>query len=129
MDFEDPPAKGTVVVVDDERSVVNLLRAILELDGYLVYEALTGPIGLGVVEAVNPDVVLLDVMMPGMDGIAVCQQLKASHAGLPVVILTARDDRDLERQCYEAGAVHFITKPLLPGQLTDVVAALGATQN
>lgn len=121
---DDEPTQGTVVVIDDEKSVVNLLRTILEMDGYHVYEALTGPIGLGVVDAVDPDVVLLDVMMPAMDGVEVCRRLKASHPGLPVVILTARDDRDLERRCYEAGAAHFMTKPLAPGQLTDVIKGL-----
>ncbi len=126
MEFDEPTARGTVVVIDDEKSVVNLLRAILEMDGYLVYEALTGPLGLGVVEAVEPDAVLLDVMMPGMDGVEVCRQLKGTRPELPVVILTARDDRDLERRCFGAGADRFLTKPLLPGQLTDVVAALGA---
>jgi DNA-binding response OmpR family regulator len=125
---EDAPAHGTVVVIDDEKSVVNLVRAILEMDDYLVYEALTGPIGLGIVEAVDPDVVLLDVMMPFMDGIEVCRRLKMSRPGLPVVILTARDDPDLERRCYEAGADHFMTKPLLAGQLTDVVGSLQTGQ-
>ena len=119
-------SKGTVVVIDDEKSVVNLLRSILEMDGYVVYQALTGELGLGAVEAVNPDVVVLDVMMPFMDGIEVCRRLKESRPELPIVILTARDDHSLESRCYEAGADHYMKKPLLPGQLSDVVAGLRA---
>ena len=117
---------GTVVVIDDERSVVNLLRAILEMDGYAVYEALTGEIGIGTVDAVDPDVVLLDVMMPYMDGLEVCQTIKQSRPDLPVIILTARDDHDLETRCFEAGADHFLRKPLLPGQLTEAIAGVQA---
>ena len=117
---------GTVVVIDDEKSVVNLLRAILEMDGYTVYEALTGQLGLGAVDEVSPDVVLLDVMMPYMDGIEVCRRLKAKRPDMPVVILTARDDRELERQCFEAGADHFMNKPLMPGQLTEVIGTVRA---
>lgn len=96
------------------------------MDGYDVYEPLTGPLGLGAVEAVIARRGPVDVMMPGMSGVKVCQQLKASHEDLPVVILTARDDRDLELECYRAGADFFLTKPLLPGQLTDVMAGLEA---
>ncbi len=124
--LNDGPERGTVVVIDDEKSVVNFLRATLEMDGYHVYEALTGPLGLGVVQAVAPDVVVLDVMMPGMDGIEVCRRLKELSPALPVVILTARDDRDLEQRCYGAGADRFLTKPLLAGQLTNVVSGLQA---
>lgn len=115
---------ATVLVVDDERSIVKLLRATLEIDGYEVFEAMTGPIALGLVDIVEPQVVLLDVMMPGMDGIEVCTRMRRNHPDLPIVILTARDDRDVERRSYEAGASKFLTKPLLPGQLTDVLAEL-----
>ena len=115
---------GTVLVVDDERSIVNLLRATLELDGYTVFEALTGPIALNLVEVIEPTAVLLDVMMPGMDGIEVCERLRLNHPDLPIVILTARDDREVERRSYEAGASHFMTKPLLPEQLGAVLSSL-----
>lgn len=117
---------GTVLVVDDEEAIVNLLRATLELDGYTVFEAMTGPIALGLVEIIVPDVVLLDVMMPGMDGIEVCTRLRAHHPQLPIVILTARDDREIERRCYEAGATRFLTKPLMPSQLSSVLSELSA---
>ena len=126
---EEEETLGTVVVIDDEKSVVNLLRSILEMDGYVVYEALTGQLGLGAVDAVDPDVVLLDVMMPYMDGVEVCRHLKEKRPELPVIILTSRDDRELETRCYEAGADSFLNKPLLPGQLTELVGSFRPTAN
>ncbi|HEX4863224.1 MAG TPA: response regulator [Acidimicrobiales bacterium] len=113
-----------VLVIDDEPSMLQLLRALLEADGFAVYEAMTGPIGLGLIPAVSPRAVVLDVMMPGMDGIEVCARIAAEHPDLPVVILTGRDDGDLERRCLAAGAARFLTKPLLPGQLTDTLSSL-----
>ncbi|MHB1534908.1 MAG: response regulator transcription factor [Acidimicrobiales bacterium] len=117
-------AGATVLVIDDEPAVRRLLRALLEMDGYTVYEAMTGPIGLGLIPIVLPEVVLLDVMMPGMDGLEACAQIVADYPDLPIVILTARDDNDLERRCLAAGAARFLTKPLLSGQLTEVVESL-----
>jgi CheY-like chemotaxis protein len=122
----DAPA---VLVIDDEAPMLDLLRALLEADGFAVYEAMTGPIGLGLIPAVAPRAVVLDVMMPGMDGIEVCTRISADHPDLPVVILTGRDDGDLERRCRAAGAAHFLRKPLLPGELTDVLRPLLAADN
>jgi two-component system KDP operon response regulator KdpE len=113
-----------VLVIDDEPPVRRYLRTMLELDGYAVYEAMNGPMGLGLVPVVAPTVVLLDVMMPGMDGVDVCAEMSATWPWLPIVILTARDDRALEDRCYRAGAARFVTKPLLSGQLADVLADL-----
>ncbi len=111
-----------VVVIDDEQSVRDLVRTVLELDGYQVYVALNGPVGLGLVDAVEPAVVVLDVMMPGMDGIEVCRQLDHQAAG--VVILTARDDPALEEQCRAVGADRFLTKPVDPSVLAETVTDL-----
>jgi CheY-like chemotaxis protein len=116
-----PPA---VLVVDDERSMVRLLRMLLEADGFAVFEAMTGPIGLGLIPVVSPKAVVLDVMMPGMDGVEVCRQIASDHPDLPVIILTGRDDPELESRCMAAGARRFMNKPLLPGQLTRVLDEL-----
>jgi CheY-like chemotaxis protein len=121
-----PIPSPVVLVIDDEPSTRRFLRTLLELDGYTVYEAMNGPIGQGLIPVVAPTVVLLDVMMPGMDGVEVCTRIAKDYPGLPVVILTARDDRDLEERCYAAGASSFMTKPLLSGQLTDVLDSLAA---
>ncbi|MGH9094762.1 MAG: response regulator, partial [Acidimicrobiales bacterium] len=66
------PGGEIVVVIDDELSVRELLCTVLELDGYQVYVALNGPLGLGLIDAMRPAVVVLDVMMPGMNGVDVC---------------------------------------------------------
>jgi CheY-like chemotaxis protein len=118
-----------VLVIDDEPSMLQLLRALLEADGFVVYEAMTGPIGLGLIPAVSPKAVVLDVMMPGMDGIEVCSRIAADYPDLPVVILTGRDDNDLERRCLEAGAVCFLRKPMPPGLLSSVLSELLPAEN
>ena len=114
----------TVLVIDDDSAMLQLLRALLEADGFAVYEAMTGPIGLGLIPAVSPCAVVLDVMMPGMDGIEVCTRISSEYPDLPVVILTGRDDGDLERRCLAAGAADFLRKPLRPGELTGVLSSL-----
>ena len=116
----------TVLIIDDEPLVLRYLRVLLEIDGHAVYEAMTGPIGLGLIPAVDPDVVVLDVMMPGMDGIETCSRIHARFPDLPVVVLTARDDRELEDRCLANGASKFLTKPLRPGQLEHVVALMAS---
>ena len=120
-------ASTTVLIIDDEPLVLRYLRVLLEMDGHTVYEAMTGPIGLGLIPAVKPDVVVLDVMMPGMDGLETCSRISAEHPGLPVVILTARDDRELEDRCLANGASKFLTKPLRAGQFEEVVALMASS--
>lgn len=114
----------TVLVIDDDSSMLQLLRALLEADGFAVYEAMTGPIGLGLIPAVSPRAVVLDVMMPGMDGIEVCTRIASEYPDLPVVIVTGRDDGDLERRCLAAGAARFLRKPFDPGELTAALRSL-----
>jgi DNA-binding response OmpR family regulator len=121
------PVEGPVtLVIDDEPVVRQLLRTMLELEGYQVYEAMNGPIGLGLVGAIDPAVVLLDVMMPGLNGVDVCRQI--DHERHAVIILTARDDRELADECAEAGADRFMTKPVDIDELAAVVAELVASR-
>ena len=116
-----------VVVVDDERSILRLVRTVLELDGHEVYEALNGPIGLGLIAAVSPEVVVLDVMMPGMDGIEVCTRISRDHPDVKVLILTGSGDPDVRDRSMAAGAAAFMTKPVLPDDLSRAVAELAVT--
>ena len=118
--------RARVVVVDDEPAVLALVRTVLELDGHEVHEALNGPLGLATVEAVLPSVVVLDVMMPGMDGIEVCRHIYTDHPGVQVLILTGSGDPSLPERCREAGAVAFMSKPVDPERLSAVVATLAA---
>lgn len=118
-----------VLVIDDEPTMLQLVRALLEADGFVVYEALTGSIGLGLIPAVTPTAVVLDVMMPGMDGVEVCRRIGADYPNLPVVILTGRPDSDLEKRCRDAGAAWFLRKPLNPGELSRVLHELLALRD
>jgi len=108
------PLPGRVLVVDDERLNRTLLRSLLQAAGYQVSEAEDGEQALAQVGAEVPDVILLDVMMPGLDGYAVCRRLKADQATahLPILIVTALNDREARLAGIGAGANDFLTKPI-----------------
>jgi len=103
-----------VLVVDDEERNRRLLAAMLEAEGYTVAEAADGERALELARSNLPDLVLLDIMMPGMDGYEVAQRLKADAAtrSIPIVMVTALDDRDSRLRGLEAGAEEFVTKPV-----------------
>jgi two-component system cell cycle response regulator len=103
-----------ILVVDDIEANVRLLRAKLEAEYYEVLTASDGPTALALAAGEKPDIVLLDVMMPGMDGFTVCRRLKddAETRHIPVVLLTALDGRSDRVSGLEAGADDFLTKPI-----------------
>ena len=103
-----------ILVVDDIEANVRLLQARLEAEYYEVLTAPDGPTALAIAAAETPDIVLLDVMMPGMDGFAVCRRLKEDPATrhIPVVLVTALDGRSDRVAGLEAGADEFLTKPI-----------------
>ncbi len=109
-----------VLIVDDAPALRNLLRAGLELAGYEVHEAADGAEGLEQAGLLRPDVIFLDVQMPGLDGYAVCAALKANPATqrIPVIFLTAADDVALHRRVREAGGAACLTKPFRLNVLT-----------
>ena len=112
-----------ILVVDDDRLIRQMVRDFLEVAGFAVAEAVDGPDGLAQAAASQPDLILLDLMMPGMDGYTVCRQLKSNPAtrDLPVIFLTASPDLSLNRQAYAAGAVACLTKPFRRETLVAVV--------
>jgi DNA-binding response OmpR family regulator len=111
-----------VLVVDDDEMIRRLVRTVLEADDFEVIEAKDGEEGLRTIDDKQPSVVVLDVMMPGLNGVDVCRQL--DHESVKVIILTARDDADLAEQCMAAGADAFLTKPFSSIQLLDLVEDL-----
>ena len=113
------PAPSKILVVDDEPKALFLLRTLFMPEGYTVLEAQSGAAALALAETHAPDVVLLDVMMPDMDGYEVCTRLRANPrlAHVPVLMLTALDDRDSTLRGLEAGADDFITKPFDSAEL------------
>ena len=105
--------KGSILIVDDNIDALRLLSNILHQRGYKVRKAINGKIALMGVKAEAPDLILLDVMMPVMNGYEVCRQLKASPetALIPVIFLTALDDSVDKIKGFEAGGADYITKP------------------
>ena len=113
-----------VLVVDDDPQVVRLLRVNLELEGYEVVSAGDGNAALEAVAAQKPDLVVCDVMMPGMDGVEVVRRLRADNQTVPVVMLSAKAMRSDMRAGLDAGANEYVTKPFDPAELIEVVDRL-----
>ncbi len=115
-----------ILVIDDDANNKELLRVILESEGVRVHTAGTGEEGLSIVEEVAPDLILLDIMMPGLSGYEVATALKAAPATqkIPVVMLTAMNDAASRAQGILAGADDFLTKPIDRGDLCTRVSAL-----
>ena len=102
-----------VLVIDDDPKARELARAVLEQESFLVRTAAGGVSGLTQADADPPDVIVLDVQMPGMDGYEVCRVLRHGKKtrGVPVVMLTACDDAGLNHKAFAAGAQMCVTKP------------------
>jgi CheY-like chemotaxis protein len=112
-----------VLVVDDDETVRRVVRHVLEVDDFDVVEAASGLEALEAAESARPVVIVLDVVMPGLDGIEVCRQL--DHARVKVLMLTARgDDAVIEKASRDAGADDFLGKPFSSVELLDHVERL-----
>jgi diguanylate cyclase (GGDEF)-like protein len=109
----------TVLIVDDEPQNRRLLEALLRPEGYDTVTAANGEAALAVVAEASPDLILLDIMMPGMDGYQVADALKADPAtsGIPIIMVSAQSDRSARLRGLEAGAEDFLTKPVDRGEL------------
>jgi len=116
-------ARGTVVLIEDEESIADLIRMYFEQDGYRLVHAATGESGLDAVRDRDPRVVLLDLGLPGMDGIEVCRRIRAI-SDVPVIMLTARDAEVDKIVGLEIGADDYVTKPFSPRELVARVRAV-----
>ena len=112
-----------VLIVEDEQSIVDILSFNLTKEGYDTLEALDGPTGLQLALEQNPDLVLLDLMLPGMNGFEVCEKIRAAGCAVPIVMLTAREEEDDKVRGLELGADDYITKPFKNRELIARVRA------
>ncbi|MBI5296237.1 MAG: response regulator transcription factor [Chloroflexi bacterium] len=111
-----------ILVIDDEPSIVNLVSAYLKPEGYEVYTALDGLSGLKAARAYKPDLIVLDVMLPGMDGIELLSRLRR-ESEVYVILLTARTEETDKIVGLSVGADDYVTKPFSPRELTARVKA------
>lgn len=112
-----------VLVVEDEKNLVDLLRGYLEREGFEVQEALDGPAALEAARRVGPDVVILDWMLPGLDGIEVLRGMKQLSDAY-ILMLTARSEEMDKVVGLSSGADDYLTKPFSPGELVARVRAM-----
>lgn len=119
-------AKKRILIIDDEPDFVRLLQTRLQVAGYDVLTAEDGIKGIQAARREKPDVIILDVMMPGLDGHTVCDMLKKSTLtwSIPVVYLTAKTSQADELRAFEKGAKHYLTKPYNPDMLMEIIKSL-----
>ena len=113
----------TVLIVEDERAIVEIVKFNLQREGYETMEALDGETGLELARSGDPDLVLLDVMLPKMNGFDVCSALRAAGSAVPVIMLTAREEESDKVFGLEAGADDYMTKPFSMRELLARVKA------
>ena len=113
----------TVLIVEDERAIVEILKFNLKREGYETLEALDGKEGLALAQSADPDLILLDVMLPGMNGFDICTALRAGGSTVPIIMLTAREEEGDKVFGLEAGADDYITKPFSMRELLARVKA------
>ena len=115
--------KKTVLIVEDEKNIVDIVRFNLQREGYDTLEAYDGEAGLALAREKKPDLILLDVMMPKMMGFDVCRALRGEGDNVPVIILTAREEEEDKVLGLEIGADDYITKPFSMRELMARVKA------
>src|SRR6266536_4465182 len=113
---------AVILVVEDEVDLCNLIRTKLEAEGHSVFQAFDGPAALRLVEVYRPHLVILDWMLPGLDGLAVCRQLR-QHYVMPIIMLTARTEEIDRVLGLEVGADDYVSKPFSIRELLARVRA------
>lgn len=110
-----------ILIVDDDPDTVSILSHHVQREGYTAIEAGSGPDALRLVAVNQVDVILLDLMMPGMDGFEVCRALKQNPAtaDIPIIMITARDDLDARAEGMRVGISEFLPKPIFRRQLAS----------
>jgi DNA-binding response OmpR family regulator len=119
-----PPAKKTILLIEDEPQIVMGLRDALEFEGFRVLAAGKGKDGLGLARSDSPDAVILDLMLPDMNGYAVCEEIRRWSAFVPIIMLTARSQEIDKIRGLDAGADDYVTKPFSVNELIARIRAI-----
>ena len=117
-------AKKTILVVDDEPHIVLGLRDALEFEGFAVLTAGKGRDGVALARAESPDAVVLDLMLPDINGYAVCEELRRWNPHIPILMLTARSQETDKSRGLDAGADDYVTKPFSVNELIARMRAI-----
>ncbi len=117
------PGRARVLVIDDDPLIVRLVRTHLDRAGFQVSDAADGPTGLDIAARESPDFVILDIMLPGLDGYEVCRRLRELSL-VPVLMLTARGEQVDKLRGFEMGADDYLTKPFSPAELIARIQAV-----
>ena len=118
-----PTVLPSVLIVDDQPFFTTMLRTVLEQQGFRVFVANSGPDGLKLAKKNLPDIIVLDIEMPGMDGFAVCEKLREDAAlkNIPIVILTGTNNPKLNEKAFKAGADITALKSLSAERLVNMI--------
>jgi two-component system alkaline phosphatase synthesis response regulator PhoP len=119
-------ARGRILVIDDEKDLIELVRYNLEKEGFIVQSAQDGESGLSAAKKELPDLILVDLMLPGIDGLDVCRSLRSDSrtARIPVIMLTAKSAESDRILGLELGADDYVTKPFSPRELLARIKAV-----
>jgi CheY-like chemotaxis protein len=119
-------SRRTILIIDDQPFFINMQQAMLKQQGYQVLSSTSGPEGLKLAKKHKPDLILLDIEMPGMDGFAVCEQLKQDQElrEIPVIILTGTQNPKLNEKAFKVGAVVTVLKSVAGERLTNMIRIL-----
>jgi len=118
-----PSRKVSVLVVDDDVRILRMMRRILELEGYQTFIASNGEAALSALDEQSPDLLLLDIMMPDMDGYDVCRRIR-EFSQLPIIMVTAKGNDEEKIEGLDAGADDYVTKPFSSTELAARVRAV-----
>ena len=113
--------RATILTIDDDPAARNMVKLIFEGQGLRVIQAASGEEGLKTLEQEKPHAVLLDLTMPGMDGLMTLKKIKAAHPQLPVIMVSARGEQETVREALRAGAYDYVTKPFSLDYLESTV--------